>query len=361
MKKYISIAFLAVAALFVGCNPTEDIYDELDAAPEQLNPYTLSEDDYDMTGVDNVADQKFFDTREQALELIPAILDNNFSEYNNGSTIVVTFDKSNSFDVTETLDAYTVTAEDYEDLGFNYPNFSNVDQIYGFLQSKYPSASRGTVIELTYDIYTGSVNTLTDTFVLLNEWTKALTFTNEQYNELGQTYSNFDNHETATRNIGIYLESLYPYAEEGDVVVPIYVYTYKDENDDRQYVDTVVEYTFNGDKWIQSTSVIEDNYLFVKNDEGKWIPDPTIYYTLTNDDYALVGNGNYNNFDIRTGKDEETIEARLAKIDTILKNNFPSTAVGQEYVVEYKIYDGQAGKLTMRVILDASGDYLIVE
>ncbi|WP_196885801.1 hypothetical protein [Aureivirga sp. CE67] len=361
MKKYISIAFLAVAALFVGCDATEDIYDEIDANPVKLESYTLTENDYKDIDNEVVSGQGFFDTKEQALELVPSVLDKNFHEYINGTTVDVYFNKSNSFDLSNELEAYTVTAQDYEDLGYSYPNFSNADQIAGFLESKYTSATRGTFVELTYDYYSGSVSTLTNTFVYLNGWVQGLTFSSSQYNDMGQTFSNFSDHATAVRNIGIYLESLYPFANEGDVVNPIYVYTYKNDEGDRIFEDYLVEYTFNGDKWIQSTSVVEDMYLFLKGDEGKWIPDPTIYYSLTNADYELVGNGFYNNFDIREGKGEYDLSVRVEKIDTILKANFPEVAVGQEFVVTYKYYDGTNGSDSIRVILNAEGNYEIVE
>jgi hypothetical protein len=72
----------------------------------------------------------------------------------------------------------------------------------------------------------------------------------------------------------------------------------------------------------------------------------------------LVGNGNYNNFDVRAGKDEETIEARLVKLNTILKANFPSSAQGQKFSVTYAVYDGANGVRITNVVLEGS-DYIL--
>ncbi len=75
----------------------------------------------------------------------------------------------------------------------------------------------------------------------------------------------------------------------------------------------------------------------------------TISYTLTDDDYDLVGNGNFNNFDIREGRDEEDIAVRVEKIATILDENFPDSPIGQRYDVTYAFWNGFAGTDTITV------------
>ncbi len=71
----------------------------------------------------------------------------------------------------------------------------------------------------------------------------------------------------------------------------------------------------------------------------------------------LVGNDRYNNFDVRTGRDEELEEVRLEKINTILKNNFPDDAEGQKYIVSYNIYNGANDVWTLAVI-KVGADYV---
>jgi len=79
---------------------------------------------------------------------------------------------------------------------------------------------------------------------------------------------------------------------------------------------------------------------------------------LTSADYELVGNGNYGNFDVRAGKAEESEEVRLDKINTILLNNFPDSAEGQKYSVDYNVYSGAAEIWNMKVILEG-GAYVL--
>ena len=83
-------------------------------------------------------------------------------------------------------------------------------------------------------------------------------------------------------------------------------------------------------------------------------------YSLTDADFALVGNGNYNNFDIRSGNAEETLESRRAKIETILLANFPSAVIGDQYFVTYAIYDGAACSRNMLLEFNGTG-YALVE
>jgi hypothetical protein len=63
-----------------------------------------------------------------------------------------------------------------------------------------------------------------------------------------------------------------------------------------------------------------------------------------------VGNGNFNNFDVRAGRDEETVEARLVKINTILLNNFPQYGEGQKFSVSYNVWKPGDDVFVMNVI-----------
>jgi hypothetical protein len=114
---------------------------------------------------------------------------------------------------------------------------------------------------------------------------------------------------------------------------------------------------FDGENWSEYTNIIAETLKF-GHDGSTWVPDNTIKYTLTSADYALVGNGYYNNFDVRSGKAEELESVRLDKINTILLNNFPGMAEGQKFSVSYAIYNGAAGIWEMRVIL-SGGKYVL--
>ncbi|CAM1374036.1 exported hypothetical protein [Tenacibaculum litopenaei] len=75
-------------------------------------------------------------------------------------------------------------------------------------------------------------------------------------------------------------------------------------------------------------------------------------YTLTDEDYAMVGNGGFSNFDIREGYDEETITARLAKISTILLKRFPQYKSGQKVAVTYNVWMPGDDVMVMNVVHD---------
>ena len=54
-----------------------------------------------------------------------------------------------------------------------------------------------------------------------------------------------------------------------------------------------------------------------------WLISPSGFWSVfatsvSAADYDLVGNGRYGNFDVRSGKNEESVEVRLTKINTIL-------------------------------------------
>lgn len=199
---------------------------------------------------------------------------------------------------------YTLIGDDYERFDLGFGNFSSQqqakDSIPLLLSELYPLYGEGSSVLVNYNLYDPMV--FTD-----------YTLTDEDYDALlasGEISNASLNSGSDIRNA---LEFLYPTAEIGDYVNLTY----------------------------------------------KTLADQ-IMYTLTDADYALVGNGTYNNFDIREGADEETVEARRAKIQTILLNNFPDTAVGQQYSVTYAAYNNSNIELTM--LLEFNGtNYSIIE
>ncbi len=233
-----------------------------------------------------------------------------------------------------------------------------------------PTAAEGDIYAVTYDFYDGSggtevvtllyasgayvANTTTveaTTIVAKNDggWEFPYVFTEADYDLLGQSYGNFDS--SSVYKLDIFLESLYPYAASEDVANVIY--EYYDGGTSTKYGTSV----FDGDKWTIALDVIETTFQYGYED-GQWVPDNTIVYTLTQADYDLVGNGFFANFDVREGKDEETEEARLVKINTILANNFPADEEGQKYAVNYNIYNGADDVWTMKVIKSGS-EYIL--
>lgn len=160
-------------------------------------------------------------------------------------------------------------------------------------------------------------------------------------------YNNFDNSINPNNYIPAFLSLNYPYAQEEDLLIVMYKY----------YIGTTVvrgnAYMVVDGVWTGSTPQLQFG-----NDGTTWVPDNTIKYTLTSADYELVGNGYYQNFDVRPGKAEESEAVRLEKINTILLNNFPNMQEGQKFNVFYNVYSGAAQVWNMKVIL-VGGEYVL--
>ena len=250
-----------------------------------------------------------------------------------------------------------------------------VDAFNVVLKNLDPTAVEGAKYAVTFVVYDGSTHDesmllqlndgdygklpdslieLTTLFALTDEWAEPFTLVKDDYTAMGQSYPNFSDEDLAWYRIAIYLKTMYPYAEADDMTAVSYILREDGENN-----TDYVNFVFNGTNWNAIPSVIETSVKFGQ-DGTNWVPDNTIKYTLTAADYELVGNGRYGNFDVRAGKDEETEEARLDKISTILLNNFPGSEEGQKYSVNYNVYSGANEVWTMSVIL-SGGEYIINE
>lgn len=384
------------------------VYDLTYLKNPTLIEYSLTDDDYDLVGngrFDN------FDIRagraEETVEArrlkIQTILLNNFPDANTGDKYRISyevFDGSTSnleMDVVLTDNApdpsrvtdYTLTDADFDLVGNG--QFDNFDirqgrgeetiearraKIETILLNNFPAAVDGDIYNveyavwvpgdevrimllikngagydlysaLTYELYEFAPEPATDRFVLTDEWDAPLTFTNEEYGIMGGSsrFGNFSgSNDEAERRIKIYLkQTLFPFAAQGDFKAVQYdIFS--------GGVSTVnVNFMFDGNEWnaISETTQI---VLQFGHDGTKWVPDNTIKYTLTQADYDLVGNGRFGNFDVRAGRDEETVEARLAKINTILLNNFPQYGLDQKFSVSYNVWEPGDAVYVMNVI-----------
>ena len=373
-----------------------------------ITNYTLTDADYDLVGngrFDN------FDIRtgraEETIDVrrakIQTILLNNFPDAADGAKYNVTYavydgsagvlemlvkQQQNEPDASLTTN-YTLTDADFELVGNGqYKNFdiragrdeetveARRAKIETILLNNFPAAVSGDLFNVTYAIYDGAAGTRvmlvqfdgtgytifsttsyelytfaleesTTRFTLTDEWAAPISFTSDEYALMGQSYPTFSDNDLAIYNIGIYLRTLYQFAAIDDFVAVEYNY-FSGGVSQRN-----VNYVFDGSVWNAIPTVIDETIKF-GHDGNSWVPDNTIKYTLTAADYALVGNDRYGNFDVRAGKDEESEESRLAKINTILLNNFPSDAEGQKYIVTYNIYNGANGVWSLAVIKEGS-------
>lgn len=379
----------------------------------EITEYTLNDDDYDLVGngrFDN------FDIRPGGLEeteearrlKIQTILLNNFSDANVDDKYRVFYEAfdgsgtqdlfmeviltSNDPDPARVTD-YTLTDADFAFVGNG--QFNNFDirpgraeetiearrvKIEQILLNNFPSAIDGDIYNveyavwvpgdevrnmllikngagydifsaLTYEFYTFALEEATTRFAFNDSWDAPVTFDADDYKAMDQNFPNFSNMETALYNIAIYLETLYPYATP-ETFLPVEFEVFRQGTKN-------VNFVFDGDKWNAIPDTIQTTAQFSHNGTT-WEFDNTIKYTLTSADYALVGNDRFGNFDIREGRDEFEVSARLAKINTILLNNFPQYGEGQKFSVSYNVWKPGDDVFIMNVIHDGT-NYILQE
>ena len=354
MKK-IFYSFAILSLLFTSCNPMEDIYSEIDATETVISgeaTFTLTDADYDALDL-NYGN---FSSLDDAKADLPDFLSGKYPAWGAESLAAVTFKLYNKVN-TYSKNIYALSDAEHNAItGKTYGNFDRSYHVTNYLEATYPDASEGDFYSLKYRFYAVKESTLTDGFVFENsEWTKITGFTPDNYNDMGESYPNFSSHDEAEIKIPVALLDVYKFAgkEAGDIVTAMYE-LYKGGGVTKSYT---ANYIFDGSSWSKYTNTINETIKF-GHDGTTWVPDNTIKYTLTGADYTLVGNGNYGNFDVRAGKDEEQESVRLDKVNTILLNNFPSDAEGQKYIVSYNIFNGAAGVWSLAVIKEG-GAYVM--
>lgn len=360
MKKLIYL-MMVLGLVFTSCEPMDDIYAALDAQENVISgeaTFTMNDDDYDFLdlGYGN------FNSVDDAKNMIPSLLSNNYPVWGNGSLATVTFKiynpkSSPSGNVYELSDA-----EHNAITGKTYGNFDRDYHIFDYLDATYPSPSDGDFYSLRYRFYSGGESTLTDGFLFENgDWTKITGFTEDEYKAMGESYPNFSSHDEAAIKIPLALPDIYKFSPKsaGDIVQAMYE-LYKGGGVTKSYVNN---YVFDGMTWSKYNNVSEETVKF-GHDGSVWVPDNTIKYTLTQSDYDSLGTeygspGYYNNFDVREGEaNYESPESILAYINIILFNNFPGMAEGQKFAVSYNVYSGAAEVWEMKVVL-TGGVYVL--
>ncbi|MDR5591498.1 hypothetical protein [Christiangramia sp. SM2212] len=244
------------------------------------------------------------------------------------------------------------------------------------LKAAYPDAEDGSKFIVSYAIYNGSVATSimnvvlsgddyvidTDASVSTIEETTVFAYTNGDWDEpymlpsdsyteeFGQSFSNFGDEEEALMKIGIFLGREFPYAQEGEYKAVGYRF-YNGEATVTEYVN----YVFEGGEWNAIPTVTSETLQFGYED-GMWVPDNTIKYTLAGGDYSIIADalsGNtdlatqiasmerYSNFDRRPGAsaywDDDAV---LLAMQAFLNEIAPNAPEGQKYVLTFDIYNG---------------------
>lgn len=166
--------------------------------------------------------------------------------------------------------------------------------------------------------------------------------------------NNFSSSIDPNHYLPTWLNETLKYEMDGATKIVSYIY-YHNAGDIELRAD---EYTFTKELgWHITVTTVEASSLVAYKDKT-WLfvppikfvvseKDATETFTLTPEDYAFVGNGQYKNFD-----EEEAVV--LEKIAKIIKNNY-AVAVGDVYSVTYKYY--KSGATTDKtMILEAVED-----
>ncbi|NOU61682.1 hypothetical protein [Marinifilum caeruleilacunae] len=406
MKKLLYIASL-FSLVFTACDPMEDVYEEVDKAnADKLeeerffsdktlieNGYELTDADYALSSDEGVQNYKNFSKYAPVADFLPEILDNmklygeagveytvKYKFYRGSLSYI--YDYLDYLEELAEMDSYTLTTADYDSMGTGddepgkYNNFSSStpaeDYLPNFLLGKFPDAETGDELAVTYKYYDGGVSEITEFWAFDGSvWSESdkqapevpsdvtvYELTSSDYDSMGEEsgqpgrYNNFSDSTPAENYLSTFLGQKFPYALDGAKYATIY----------KHYAGGGVtetrmkEYTLTDGEWVEYQSTIDATSLVAyKNRAWVFVPPikmiesdktATITYTLTDADYELVGNGRYSNFDIREGKDEESIEVRIEKITKILKANF-EVAVGDVFAVTYDYYDGSNGSATI--------------
>ncbi|MUP45253.1 hypothetical protein E0K83_05780 [Gramella sp. BOM4] len=273
--------------------------------------------------------------------------------------------------------------------GSTYWSDSMLETAFGLvLTNNFPDAEDGKVYEVGYEYYQGGMNN--GTFTLINNggtyetatsistieetktfaytngsWNMPLTLEGADYSAMGQSYPNFSDQDEAMYKIAIWLEMMFPYAEEGDFAAV--AYDFYSGGVSTRYANFV----FEDGSFEDVPSVIEQKLQF-GYDGNVWVPDNTIKYSLTGSDYAIIASeleatypnavssmARYSNFDRREGNsaywsEEMILEAMNVLLDEIA----PDAEEGQKYLFTYDIYNGTNTTEDMYVIKE-NGEWVL--
>jgi hypothetical protein len=166
--------------------------------------------------------------------------------------------------------------------------------------------------------------------------------------EPGQ-YNNFSSSISPNNYLPTFLSLNFPYGQEEEELFVIYDY-YSSSTGAQRRGNL---YTVTEGEWIGHESTISTTLQF-GFDNGIWVPDNTIRYTLVDADYAAIVSAlaadypaatasmeNYGNMDRRAGNAAEwTDDMVLEAVNVVLDIVDSSAEEEQKYVVTIEVYNG---------------------
>ncbi|MCM4155134.1 hypothetical protein [Gramella sp. AN32] len=349
MKKTYLLILALFALVFTACEPLEDVQDEINA--ELDNELAVGNIDYTLTE-DDYDDLGLnfpnFGSQEEARTLIPSLLADLYPTYGAGSSINVSYAIYDPL----TVEDYMVTSADYAAGGFDGDYFSDLDGVADFLTDKFETAANGAYVRATYNIVATEIEyTLSDAdFDLIGE---ELSATYPAPASSAAQYGNFERREErdAYWTNDMILEAL-------NVVL-------SDQFDDVEgQLYTVTYDIYDG----SSGSEV----MTVKFDGNTYVAVGGTAYTLDNDDFDFIGDefadeypgpaanaDQFNSFDVRESSANYWSEDMLIEaIGAILIENFPSAAEGAQFDVSFAVYNGSVTTFIRSVVL-SEGIYVI--
>ncbi len=368
MKLLNIIPLLIAFALFQGCNQLDSELDTLDGPNVIVADidYTLTDDDYDSV------DKTFgnFNSEDEAKELIPGILTANYPQFGNGSSASVNYDIFSPIRINNSTDS-TLTEMDYENLDQGFGTLSSDGDIIEAAEYVHGTPENNDVVSLTYEWFCfgcpiEGTNTSKVTYYE-GRWYVAYSPTDDDYTFMGQSFPNFDSRSTGRERIGKLLDTRYLFDDPGTIRSSVFTYTFKDTADVRQFVDFMTVYEFDGSNWQPFNDVVTQA-LQLGHDGSTWVPDNTIKYTLSADDYTAIATAaeadnpdgassmsSFGNFDVGLWPETDIITFVGGQIATL----FP-TVEGQKYLVSYDTWEPGAGVRDIYLIYEG-GEYVKFE
>ncbi|WP_047549876.1 choice-of-anchor J domain-containing protein [Psychroserpens sp. Hel_I_66] len=177
-------------------------------------------------------------------------------------------------------------------------------------------------------------------------------------------FNNFSSSTPADNYIPTFLGIEYPFAQEEDQI--FVVYKYFSSSSGAGIRGNL--YTFMSGSWMASQSVIDTSLQFGYTG-GEWVPDNTVRYTISGDDYdyieanyaatpgfeaAVSSMANFGNFDRRDSNPAYWSNDMILTVFSDLLENViaPTAENGQKYVMTVDIYDGSNGTEDFAFIKD---------
>jgi len=258
--------------------------------PDATVNVTLADADYQILGKTIYADSTFsFNSVADAKLYIPTILNSKYPQLNNGTKANIGYSLQVKLADSVYKDvAYTLTNADYLLLPNNkYTDFSTA-QILEWLPYKYLTPSQNQEAILTFNYYNNGTTVATPlAFLYTNTtWQQIYLLTPAQYTAVGRggTYNQFSGSDNVAAYINVLLKadpSVSATAVAGNTK---YVSFNFYNSTGKVTSQRVLNFEYTGSNWVTASS---GNQAFLVSN-NKWIPDPTVYYTLTAADTKLI-------------------------------------------------------------------------